>query len=265
MTTPAKDKMPRPPRFQAGLPARIEVYGEVHECRADNISRDGALLIGALPAVRGPVTVVTIESAGGDLSVSFHAHAHRHAIDPESGESTLGVEFLRIHSGDPATLEALVQRAMEGGAPTWKLEELPANASVAMIQAALERVPLPYRIQLAARGMPRERGMLMKDSHLQVIDALTRNPHMLLHEILTLLRMPRLLPHTLDAISKDSRWSGREQVRLMLAAHRNTTFGVAQRIITSLSVTALKKLLRSPGLKPAIQAGIVRRLGPGAR
>jgi len=154
---------------------------------------------------------------------------------------------------------------MEGGTPAWTLDELPANASVATIQAALERVPLPHRIQLASRGMPRERGMLMKDSHLQVIDALTRNPHLLLHEMLSLLRMPNLLPHTLDAISKDSRWSGSDQVRLLLAAHRNTSFGVAQRIVATLSDAALKKLLRSPGLKPAIQAGIVRRLGPSAR
>lgn len=263
MPTPADDRKPRPVRFQAGLPARFEFQGRRHECLADNLSRSGALLIGDLPPARGEVALVTIESAGGDLSVTFNARVLRQSSHGESGEALLGVEFLRLERGEAATLEALIQRAMEGGTPSWALEELPANASLAMIQAALERVPLPHRIQLAARAQPRERGMLLKDSHMQVIDALARNPHLLPHEMLVLLRMPNLLPHTLESISNDGRWSGNEQVRMMVATHRNTTFPVSQRIAETMSRATLQKLLRAPGLKPALQAGILRRLGPG--
>ncbi len=103
----------------------------------------------------------------------------------------------------------------------------------------------------------------MQDSHLQVLDALARNPNLLLHEIVSLLRMPRLLPHTLATISKDSRWGNHEQVNVLIATHRNTPLPVAEETVSRLRLPVLQKVIQAPGLHAAIKAKLLRRLGRG--
>ena len=44
------------------------------------------------------------------------------------------------------------------------------------------------------------------DPHLQVIDGLARNPQLLPNEVRAMLRMPSLLPITLETLARDPRW-----------------------------------------------------------
>jgi len=255
---------PRPHRFHAGLPASVEVGGRRVECRADNLSRAGMLLAGDFPPPGADELQVTIRSSSGDLRLTATCRLVRCRIDAPGGETLIGVEFGPLGPDEQQTLDSLVARVIECVAPN-ALNDLPERATPQQIRSALEGVSLPHRIQLAMRGLPREREMLLHDPHLQVIDALARNPNLLLHEVMTILRMVNVLPHTLDVIARDSRWSANRQVRVLAATHRNTPFATANRIIEQMAPDALQRLLQASGLQPALREKALRRLPGGLR
>ena len=247
-------------RFQADLPASMQVDGLEYPCKAHNLGRDGVLLVGDFPMPEVHEVRVTVSSGGGDLQLTATARVVHCGEDPEGPGNRIGLQFLEIEEEDRATLDALVSRVVEGMTPA-ALEELPEKASPQEVREALERVPLPHRIMLAKRGLPKHREHLMQDQHLQVIDALARNPNLLLHEIVTLLRMPSLLPHTLATISKTPRWKGNEQVNVLVATHRNTPMAVAEAVVSRLRPAALQKAFQAPGLHAAVRAKLQRKLG----
>lgn len=249
-------------RFMAGLPASMQIDGLEHPCRAHNLSRDGVLLVGKLPTPEVTEVRVTVSSGTGDLQLTTGARVVHCEQNPEGPGNRIGLRFLEIEEEDRATLESLVSRVAEGMTPA-ALEGLPQNASPHEIRAALDSVPLAHRITLAKKGLPQHREHLMQDSHLQVLDALARNPNLLLHEIVSLLRMPRLLPHTLATISTDSRWGNHEQVNVLIATHRNTPLPVAEETVSRLRLPVLQKVIQAPGLHAAIKAKLLRRLGRG--
>lgn len=247
-------------RYLAGLPASMQLDGLEHPCRAHDLSRNGVLLVGDFPRPEVRQVRVTVSSASGDLQLTTDARVVHCEKNPEGPGNRIGLQFLEIEEEDRATLESLVSRVIEGMTPA-ALEQLPENASPQEVREALDRVPLPHRITLAKRGLPKHREHLMRDLHLQVIDALARNPNLLLHEIVTLLRMPNLLPHTLATISKDPRWGGHEQVNVLIAIHRNTPLPVAEEVVSRLRLPALQKVIQAPALHAAIKTKLLRRIG----
>ena len=92
-----------------------------------------------------------------------------------------------------------------------------------------------------------------------VDEAVANNPNLLLHEVVTVLRMPNILPHTLAAIAKDPRWKSNEQVRILIATHRNTPLATAEAVVSGLRAPALEKVLCAPSLQPALKAKLLRR------
>jgi hypothetical protein len=249
----------RASRFLAGLPASICCEGGEFPCQAHNLSRTGVLLMGDVPVPAEKEVQLIIESPRRDLSLTLVGRIRWAEREEESRETRLAIEFLSLPEDDRTELEALIARVVEGGAPA-SLGNLPDGATKAQIEAALESVPLAHRISLAARGLPKERQVLLKDRHLQVIDALARNPSLLPHELLQIIRMPNLLPHTLQTIAKDKRWKGNEQVMVRVASHRNTPLGVAEEIVSGVPRATLEKVIRAPDLAPALRVKVLRRL-----
>jgi hypothetical protein len=243
----------------AGLPCLLSIPGQDVTCRAHNLSRTGASLAGDIPSFADPEISLSIRSPAGDLRLTAAARVIRRDQDPESRKTVLGVEFLSIPRDDLPKLEALIARVVEGSSPG-ALEELPENATRQEVRAALEQVPVPHRTALAARGQPKVRGFLIQDPSPLVIDGLARNPGLLPHELLTILRMPNLLPHTLEALGKDPRWTANEQVMHMVATHRNTPLGVADKIISDMSTSALERVILASDLKPMLRMKTLRRL-----
>jgi hypothetical protein len=246
-------------RFSAGLPAAVQFEIGEMDCTAHDLSRTGVLLHGDIPPPGRSVVMVKLRTSAGDLRVSLPGRAIRCERDEEARETLLAVEFLSIQEPDRHTFEAILARVIEGAAPA-AIASLPPKATPAEVRAALDSVPLPHRITLAARGTPREREILFQDSHLQVIDALARNPNLLLHELLHILRMPNALPHTLESISRDQRWRGHAQVSVLLASHRNTPLAVAEKIIGQLPQATRQKILQAPDLHPALRAKLLAHL-----
>jgi hypothetical protein len=251
-------------RFQSNLGGTIEADDRESECAVSNLSRTGALVAGKFPPPDSSEVWLTVRSPSGDLKLSLPCKITRTSIDPDNGVCSLGVEFLKIHDEDRPTLEALISRVVEGVSMAG-LENLPDNATPQQIRKALETIPLPHRIQVASRGTPKEREIMMHDTNLQVVDALARNPSLLPHEVLAILRTRNILPHTLELIGKDPRWAGSEQVRIKVAAHRSTPPPVADSIISAMPQPMLKKLIRSPDLPAALRDKVLRKLPSGQR
>lgn len=241
-----------PSRFTAGLPAVLHWDGKDFDCRAVDLSRGGVLLVGDLPSAAGPAVATTLASAAGDLRVKLAAHVRRVSSDRDGSHIELGLEFGAITGAALDALERLLSRVIEGVAPA-ALEALPANASPQQVRAALDSVPPAHRAQLAVRGNPREREILMQDTDLNVLDGLARNPNLTPPEIRTLLRNKQLLPRTMQTLARDSRWTSSEELKIAIACHPNTPFPVAKRLIEALTPAGRKKALTQPGLNPTLR------------
>jgi hypothetical protein len=212
----------------------------------------------------GQTVRLTVQSGSGDLTLTLEARVIRIAGDDKSDDPPMGIEFGPIDDTDRPTLEALISRVVEGVAPA-SLQNLSAQSSAAEIRRALESISLGHRIALAGRAMPREREMLMHDTQMQVIDALARNPLLLLHEVQSVLRMPCLLPHTLDTLARDPKWKSNESIKVMIATHTNASLALAQRLVDTLGPEGKRKVLQSSGLKPALRIRLVKSGHGGPR
>jgi hypothetical protein len=244
-------------RFVAGLSALVETARGVFSCRAENLSRTGVLLVGELPLDAGPTVRVTLASAAEDLKLTIPGRVVRVLPDPEEGQHRLGIDFDEIRDADRRVLEDLVSRVMEGMAPA--AFDLRPGASAEEVRDALERVPLPHRVALAARAQVRDREILMHDANPMVLDALARNPQLNPLEFRALLRVRNLLPRTLQALARDGRWTGSEEQRILLASHPNMPFPDAERLATSLSTEGRRQLVQRPGVNPTLRMKLGQR------
>ncbi len=249
-------------RFPADLPAVVFCGGREHACRAHNLSRTGVLLAGHFPAPASDEIEFAIRTPAGDLEQRFSGRVVRFEPAGEAGEVRLAVELRPLDPEQQRALERMVARVMEGLAPA-PLEALRPGAPPQEVRTALDAVPVPHRIALAARAGPREREFLRQDTHPAVLEALARNPNILLAEVRSLLAGVHLLPTTLEVLAADPRWSKDEEIRILIGAHPRTPLPLAERILAGLPAPALKRMLTRASLNPALRDRIVKRLARG--
>ncbi len=77
-------------------------------------------------------------------------------------------------------------------------------------------------------------------------------------EVVKILRVPTLLPTTLELLSRDSRWNDNEEIKITIATHPRVTLPVAERMVKTLSLAGIRKIIRRPGLNPALKDKIVQ-------
>ncbi len=249
-------------RFQAGLPAVLREHEKDYDCTAVDLSRTGVLLVGEIPTPDRPEIEFAIRSRTGDLEQRFVGRVARVEAGGEGEGMRLAVEFLALDLEQKKVLESLLSRVMEGQAPA-QLVSVRPGAPPNEVRKALELVPLPHRIALASRGNPRERELLRQDMHPQVIEALARNPNLLLAEARALASIPHALPPMLEILAADPRWSKDEELRILLATHPRIPFPLAELLSTDLKQPALRKMLSRASLNPALRERIVKRLARG--
>jgi len=246
-------------RFQASLPARLLHEGKEHPCAALDLSRSGVLLIGELPDPESPEVEVIITTTTGDLELRVTASLVHVQQSTEDGQTKLGLQFHDLNAGQKETVESMVYRVMEGMAPA-ALKALSKKASAGEIRQALNNIPQPHRIMLARRGQLEERAVIRHDSNPEVLEALARNPNILLPEILALARVRHLVPSTVKVMAEDPRWTGNEELKILLATHPRVTFATADKIVSSLGEAALQRLLHRSGLQPAVRKKLMTKL-----
>jgi hypothetical protein len=246
-------------RFQAALPARLIHGGKEHDCEAHNLSRGGVLLTGSFPDPGSSEVEVVITASRGDLDLRLAAVPVHTSLRKEDAQTAVGLEFVNLTPAQRERLESLVHRVIEGMAPA-ALDLLPEKASPSEIRKALQNIPLPHRVMLARRGQIKERALLIHDSHPDVLEALARNPNIILPEILVLARLHHIAPSTVKVMAEDPRWADKEEVKILLATHPRATFATADKLVESLSGSALQKVLHRPGLQPGVRKKLMARL-----
>jgi len=246
--------------FKAALPAVLHLPGGDHACSAQNLDRSGVLLVGRFPPVADAEAGVSLRTAPGDLRLRVKGHVVFARYDDSGGaESRIALAFEDLTPADAAKLAALVDRVVEGVAPA-ALSTLTRNSSPEAIRAALEKITVAHRITLATRALPSDREWLRHDVEPAVLEALARNPNLVLPEIKTLLRRPDLLPTTLDWIANDPRWFGDEEVKLMICTHPRVSFPTADRVVLRLNDLAIDRLVRRSGLQPGMKQKLMHKL-----
>lgn len=252
---------PKPPkrgasRFSAGLPTVMECGKGEFSCEAVNLSRSGALLIGDLPEDCGPRFSVTIR-AGGEKPLELACQVESIRADREQdGTVVIGIRFGTLTNTEKRTLDLLVSRIVEGVSPA-PLQALQRDAPAEEVRAALDKIPLPHRIALAARASTDQRAQLMRDSSLQVLESLARNPGLNNHEVKLLLRLPQLLPTTLEIIADDVRWKTDEELKIMVATHPRTTVQITEKVVATMSEVSVAKTLQRSGLPLEVKAKLL--------
>ena len=262
MSADSRPGVSRGYRFQAGLPAVLEDRGGGLDCTAHDLSRSGVLLVGELPPLATEQVSVRVRSRTGDLEGRFGGRVVRVERDPDGDVTRLAIEFSALDAPQKELLERLLARVMEGLSPA-ALESVRPGAPPHEIRKALEAVPLPHRIALAARAGPKEREILRHDPSPQVLEALARNPNLAPAEARALISNAQLLPSTLESLASDPRWTGDAEFRILIATHPRVPFPLAERIVAALPLSMLRPALARPALNPVLRDRIVKRLARG--
>lgn len=250
-------------RFAAGVPATLRYRGEEYACEAHNLSRNGALLKGAFPRPIDNAVEFSLRSPHGEISIDLLRGRVVRVSEEEDGQVIcLGLEFLDLSDQDRDRLEKLIARLIEGHAPA-QLEKLRPGAPAHEVRKALEAIPLAHRIALASHANPKERAFLKEDQHPKVLESLARNPNLLIAEARALLQSIHLIPSTLELLANDSRWKQDQELRILIATHKNTPVVLAERLVRDMPVPMLKQVMQRPGLNPTLRTKLTRRLARG--
>jgi hypothetical protein len=228
-----------------------------YPCTAHNLSRSGALLAGRFPRLTGYRVEVSIGYPQGEVNLRLAGRVVR-TRDVEDGQQKLALEFVELTEERREALEALLARIIEGHCPA-PIEALKPGAAPDQVRRALELVPVPHRISLAARANPRERLFLRQDPHPQVLEALARNPNLLPAEARALAAVPHLQPSTLELLSRDPRWAKDDEVRAALLSHPRIPPTLVQKIVDGADPQSVMKLAQVPGIPSAIRMQLKRR------
>ena len=260
MSEPGHEGRSRAVRVEGEVPVVLLHGGRETPCAAVNLSRSGMLLTGPLAWPEGDDFRVIMSTPAGDLHAAAMVHKVRTAPARADVRSTMAVEFVGLTPVEREGLEFLIQRLFEGRSSAPRLPEIPPGTPPHEIRKALETVSLMHRIGLASRAGPRERETLLHDHSPQVLDALARNPMLLLSEARTIAACPNVVPGTLTILASDSRWGEDEEIRVAIVANPRVQVPVAERLIGRMNPAARRRALQKPGIQAEIRTILVRLL-----
>ena len=246
-------------RFFAGLRATVTLDSGEIPCQAVDLHRAGVMLEGEFEAKEQTRARISLSSNSEDLQFQAYGQVTHVSTNDETHATRLGIQFESLDSDQTESLELLVARVIEGMSPA-PLAHLPRDATLGEIHEALNKIPTAHRITVAQRALPLERSFLFHDDSRHVTEALCRNPQLTLPEVIKILRLPTLLPTTLELLSRDQRWNRNEEIKIMIATHPRVPYPVADRLVQTLSLPGIRKVIRRPGLNPAIKEKLVQSI-----
>lgn len=246
-------------RFRAGVRVDLDSGAGTIECEAENISKTGVLLVGPLVLQTSETIEFTIYAPTGSLKVHLMGRVIRVVSDDEGGVRA-AVEFSEMDELRRAGLEALLSRLLQGSSSALgPFDHLKPGSPPLEIKKALDAIPLPQRIALAARAGPKEREILRLDTQPPVLEALVRNSSLTLLEARALAASTHLMQGTLDALANDPRFKDDEDLRMTVATHARVSVFTAEKITQGFKAPQLKKLLARPGLNQLLREKLIRR------
>lgn len=250
-------------RFPAGVQAELHDDSGSFLCAAENLSRSGVLLVGPLPPPAGGRVDLTLKDRGGRHEARLTGRVIRLATDEDTKDLQIAVEFDELDAARRDDLEVLLARLLEGGPVPTSLDELRPGSSPLEVKKALDAIPLPQRINMAGRAGPKEREYLRQDAHPAVLDALARNPSLVLAEARALAASAFLTAPTIDFLAADPRYKSDEEIVFALAVHPRVSLATATRLTSQLKPPQLRKLTAKPGLSGALRDQLFKRITRG--
>ena len=119
---------------------------------------------------------------------------------------------------------------------------------------------LGEKITLARRAPAGLIPSLRKEKSVMVIEALLDNPRMTQSQVEVVVNDPTTPADVLILLSRESRWMSQRRVRIGLIKNSSTPLGTALGLLTSLSRSELRELVRHPALNHAIKVACERIL-----
>lgn len=260
----------RPPSARRGRHARFAVDASAivhaaerdYPCTVEDLSRSGVRLSGPLPPALDRILDLTLRGGRSEPELRLRARPARRT-DAPSG-TVAAFEFLDVAPDQDRGIGRLVESGVLRTAHVANgLEALRPSASIREIRAALDSIPLPQRIGLAARAGKKEREALRQDTHAAVLDALARNPNLTVPEARALAASPHLAAGTLDALAADGRFGRDDDVRLAIVGHPRASHALVEHLVAAFDADHARRLLRRPGLAPQVRDRLSRRLVRG--
>jgi hypothetical protein len=183
--------------------------------------------------------------------------------DDEPGDLRVAVEFVELNAAQKDALEVVVARFLESQPPGGSLDSLKPGTPPHEVRKALETIPLPQRISLAARAAQKEREFLRQDQHSAVLDSLVRNPSLALEEALAVAQSSYLTGSTIDLLAADLRFNKDETLRMALATNARVSFATADKLTADFKPPQIRKLLSKPGLSQPLRDKLFKRMTRG--
>lgn len=219
--------------------------------------------MGALPPPVQERVDLTLKDRSGSHQARLTGRVIRATADEASSSMSLAIEFVDMDEVRRDDLEILLARLLESGAAPGPFDALKPGASPLEVKKVLEGIPLPQRLNLASRAALREREFLRQDTNAAVLDALIRNPNLVLAEARAIAGLPFLSPPSIESLASDSRFLGDEELLIALASHPKIAPPALDRLMTQLKMPQLRRLLARPNLTPALRDRLLKRLSRG--
>lgn len=109
----------------------------------------------------------------------------------------------------------------------------------------IQSLPVSEKIRLAETGSKELRALLVKDSYVQVQEAVLDNPQITEIEIVNFAKSPKIGFALLRKIATNRDWLKNYQVRLALVRNPRTPLPIALKLLSTLRDTDLKELAKS--------------------
>ena len=219
--------------------------------------------MGPLPPPAQEQVDITLKDRSGSHKTRVTGRVIRASSDEGPTSLRLAIEFVDLDEAQRDDLEILLARLLESGPPASPLDALKPGVSPLEIKKALESIPLPQRLSLATRAPLREREFLRLDTNAAVLDALVRNPNLVLAEARTIAASPFLSSPSIDALAADPRFGADEELVLALAVHPRIALPTAEKLTAPFKPPQLRRLLAKPGLNPSLRDRLLKRLTRG--
>lgn len=142
-------------------------------------------------------------------------------------------------------------------------EEL-SEGSKSALQAFLLNLPVPRKVELAARGNREVRLVLSRDPSPQVARAVIASPRLSDADVLAYAASPLTNEEILRAIGENREWMARPRLPSLLVSNPRTPPAVSLRVLPRLSKYDLGALAKNPNV-PAVVRREAKRILQAAR
>lgn len=135
------------------------------------------------------------------------------------------------------------------------------SSAAAILAVRLPEMEPGERVTLARAAPAAIIPLLLREPDPMVVRAALDNPRTRGEEVVAVVDRPDAPPAILQVVAESPRFAGRDDLRLLIAAHPRTPVVTALKIVNTLPTGALTRLVASESLPALVRVAATRRLG----